>query len=122
MTHYEETFLDIVVDLSTSEALFRQSCEELLGSLSLPDKQFRDLVDDQLGWDNKDLEDQFRERLGKDYTAYKLKVKVLGKKIRLLKSKLRLEDDYSVRKAPHLSWTFPLSTPAGSVHEEWRNG
>lgn len=122
MTHYEETFLDIVVDLSTSEALFRQSCEELLGSLSLPDKQFRDLVDDQLGWDNKDLEDQVRERLGKDYTAYKLKVKVLGKKIRLLKSKLRLEDDYSVRKAPHLSWTFPLSTPAGSVHEEWRNG
>lgn len=78
MTKHESVFLDMQVSLGTSVAIFEQSSEELLRGLMLPDSQLRDLVDNHKGWDDKDLDEKLRHRLGKDYAVYKLSVKQLG--------------------------------------------
>lgn len=96
MFHYEEIFLDIVVDLATSQARFKQSCEELLQGLLLPDSQFLDLVESLNGWEDRELETKLKHRLDEDFVVYKLKVKRLQRKVDLLRRKLRLGDDFEV--------------------------
>lgn len=85
MIKYESVFFDMQVSLAMNVAIFEQSCEELLRGLMLPDNQFCELVDRHKGWDDKELDEKLRYRLGKDYPMYKLSVKQLGKRLDLLR-------------------------------------
>ncbi|EON64792.1 hypothetical protein W97_04025 [Coniosporium apollinis CBS 100218] len=98
---YKYVFDDIHISLVGSVTIFRQSCEQLLRGLMLPETQLRDLIDMRQGWDDPALDEKLRRRLGnRDHKIYGLSVKQLGKKIDQLKEKLELRDDLSVGNVP----------------------
>jgi hypothetical protein len=98
MQKYEAVFEYLHASLVTSLAIYRNSCEELLSPLSLPDSQLFDLLDriDYDCWADPVLDASFRDRLGKCYLPFKSSVKQLNKKIGLLGRKLKLEEDLRV--------------------------
>ena len=98
MHKYEGVFEYLHASLVTSLAIYRNSCEELLSPLSLPDSQLFDLLEkiDDVSWSDPSLDTGVRTRLGTSYLPFKSSVKQLNKKIKLLGRKLKLEEDLRV--------------------------
>lgn len=100
MVKYENVFLDLQVQLMLSMTLFRQTCELLLRGLALPDAQFRDLVEYHKGWDNSELAEALRQRLGnEDFGAFQKALERVHERLVLMGKKLRLRDDLTVSGA-----------------------
>jgi hypothetical protein len=78
--------------------MFERSCRELLRDL--PDKQIHSLVNLWKGWDDPDLAEKLRRRLGKDFEIYRLSVMQLNKRIEVLQKGLKLREDLTVRYPP----------------------
>jgi hypothetical protein len=95
MKEYENVFVDSQLRLCLSVTMFERSCRELLQDL--PDKQIHDLVNLRKGWDDPDLMEKLRRRLGKDFEIYRLSVTQLNKRIEILRQKLKLREDLTVR-------------------------
>ncbi|KAK0647417.1 hypothetical protein DIS24_g7785 [Lasiodiplodia hormozganensis] len=94
MVKYENVFLDLQVQLMVSMSLFRQTCELLLRGLALPDAQFRDLVEHNIGWESSDLAEALRRRLGnEDFGTFHKALQRVQKRLALMARKLRLQDD-----------------------------
>jgi hypothetical protein len=120
MREYENVFVDSQTRLHLSVAIFQQSCRELVKDL--PDSQTRDLVDLRKdlvelrhGWDDPELKANLEARLGANFAVYKMSVCQLNKRIGLLRRKLRLSEDITVR----ISHQLPLPTSyalKGSIH------
>jgi hypothetical protein len=98
MKAYESVLETMIADFITSSAIYRNSCEELLSPLMLPDAKFYELLNDPKSktWDSDELGKELRNRLGDSYEPYKLAVEKLNKRIDLLRRKLDLNDDMQV--------------------------
>ena len=90
MVQYETVFLDIHVNLTAAMTIFKQSCEEVLRGIHLPDTQFRNLVEEQIGWDNQDLRGKLQKRLKTDFHSFEVFVERLRERIDILAKKLKL--------------------------------
>ncbi|KAF2638389.1 hypothetical protein P280DRAFT_471497 [Massarina eburnea CBS 473.64] len=91
---YEETYLEIHSSLVVSATIFQHSCEELLRGLVLPHSQFFALVETHEGWDNKDLAEKLKKRIGEcDFDTYMKFANRVWKRIVLLGEKLQLRKD-----------------------------
>lgn len=97
MRDYQAVLETLIVSFTTSLAIYRSSCEELLSPLMLQEEVFYKLLDNpQQGWDDPDLGVQLAKRLGSSYAPYKSAVKLLKKRIDLLARKLYLDEKYKV--------------------------
>ncbi|KAF8531431.1 hypothetical protein BDD12DRAFT_800092 [Trichophaea hybrida] len=94
MREYESVFENLLTAFDTGLAIYRNSCEELLSPLSLPDNKFNDLLENRSdAWEDSELEMSLKERLGRDYRTYKCAIRRLDKKIILFGEKLKLGKD-----------------------------
>ncbi|KAF8249178.1 hypothetical protein K440DRAFT_622544 [Wilcoxina mikolae CBS 423.85] len=94
MREYESVFENLLTAFNTGLAIYRNSCEELLSPLLLPDNKFNDLLENRSdAWEDSELEMSLKERLGRDYQTYKHAVGRLDKKIILFGKKLKLGKD-----------------------------
>jgi hypothetical protein len=98
MKAYESVLEMMIADFTTSSVIYRNSCEELLSPLMLPDVKFYELLNDpkSKAWDSDELGKELRNRLGDSYEPYKSAVEKLNKRIDLLRRKLDLNDDMQV--------------------------
>ncbi|KAF2490602.1 hypothetical protein BU16DRAFT_518033 [Lophium mytilinum] len=96
MKKYEGVFDDLHVSLITSLSIYRNSCEELLGPLALPDSQLYELLEkiDGSAWEDVGLSERLRERLGSNYLPFRTSVKQLNKRVVLFGQKLRLKQNF----------------------------
>jgi len=101
MQKYEEAFEHLHASFVTIACIYRNSCEELLSPLALSDAQVYQLLEDHdsASWENSDLNDALRNRLGSNYLPFKSSVKQLNKKINLFARKLQLCDNFRVSKS-----------------------
>jgi len=101
MQKYEEAFECLHASFVTNACIYRNSCEELLGPLALSDAQVCQLLEDHdsSSWEDADLNDALRNRLGNNYLPFKSSVKQLNKKINLFARKLQLCDNFQVGKS-----------------------
>jgi hypothetical protein len=99
MQKYESAFAYLHASFVSSLTIYRNSCEELLSPLDLPDSQLFELLEDIDGraWASAALDARVRTRLGSNYLPLKSSVKQLNKKIELFAHKLKLEKDFRVR-------------------------
>jgi hypothetical protein len=98
MQKYEEVFGYLHASFVIIACIYRNSCEELLSPLALSDAQVCQLLEDHdsSSWENADLNDALRDRLGSNYLSFKSSVKQLNKKINLFARKLQLCDNFQV--------------------------
>lgn len=98
MNDYETVFETLQTSFVTSLSIYRNSCEELLSPLMLPDKELSELLKNRSAksWEGEKLGESLRERLGPSYIPYKASVKQLYKKINLFAKKLKLGNDMRV--------------------------
>lgn len=89
---------ELVVSMRADLAILRNSCEELLSPLILPDKLLFELLEQcgETSWDDKDLQRKLAERLGDSQTAYMSATRQLRKRIELFARKLDLGEDFKV--------------------------
>ena len=101
MHKYESVFAYLHASFVTSLTIYRNSCEELLSPLALPDSELFDLLENINGgaWADAALNASLRERLGSNFLPLKLSIKQLNKKIELFGHKLKLEKDFRVRRS-----------------------
>ncbi|KAF2136881.1 uncharacterized protein K452DRAFT_362231 [Aplosporella prunicola CBS 121167] len=96
MKQWEYEFLDAEKLLLLNVTIFKQSCEELLRGLQLPDDQFRDLVEHHKGWDDGELIQRLRLHMGsRNYAVYEASVSYLDRRLARLRKKLLLRDDFT---------------------------
>ena len=99
MRDHEIIIENLMVSSTTSLAIYRMSCEELLVPLILPDNQFCNLLDNPQtdGWKDEELGEKLNARLGPAACLlYKIAVKLLYKHIQLLEKKLDFNDELRV--------------------------
>jgi hypothetical protein len=98
MQKYESVFEYLHASFVTNMAIYRNSLEELLSSLSLSDSQLYQLLEDtdESAWESPDLVSGLRDRLGHNYIPFKSSVKQLNKKMILFGHKLQLDDKLKV--------------------------
>lgn len=101
MQKYEEAFECLHASFVTNACIYRNSCEELLGPLALSDAQVCQLLEDHdsSSWEDPDLNDALRNRLGSNYLPFRSSVKQLNKKINLFARKLQLCENFQVGKS-----------------------
>ncbi|KAI4956191.1 hypothetical protein J4E91_000402 [Alternaria rosae] len=104
MQKYEDAFEHLHASFVTIACIYRNSCEELLSPLALSDAQVCQLLEDHdsSSWENSDLNDALRNRLGSNFLPFKSSVKQLNKKINLFAQKLQLGDNFQP------PWTTPI--------------
>lgn len=99
MWQYEERIEDLITTFTACTAKYRLTCENLLVSLTLPDNDYTELLNNPNGeiWKNKELGEHIRQRLGDSHRAYSRLVARL--QIALLKfaSKLGLDPDNDMK-------------------------
>jgi hypothetical protein len=90
---YEIEFEDLSSSFEVGLCKYKNSCQDLLMPLHLPDSKFYDLLEERDGelWEDKELVEKLVERLGTAHGPYRRKVKSLDRKIKLFCSKLRLD-------------------------------
>ncbi|KAH0543123.1 hypothetical protein FGG08_002549 [Glutinoglossum americanum] len=95
MKDYESVFENLHTSFITGLSIYRDSCEQLLSPLMLPDNKFYELLEKPEGnaWKDAELGESLHERLGSDYGPYRSSIKQLNKKIILFSKKLKLDDD-----------------------------
>ena len=98
MQKYEEAFGYLHASFVTIACIYRNSCEELLSPLALSDAQLSQLLENResSAWENPELSDALRNRLGNNYLPFKSSVKQLNKKINLFGRKLQLDKNFQV--------------------------
>ncbi|CAN9274444.1 unnamed protein product [Alternaria alternata] len=113
MQKYEETFGYLHASFVTIACIYRNSCEELLSPLALSDAQLSQLLENResSAWENPELSDALRNRLGNNYLPFKSSVKQLNKKINLFGRKLQLDKNFQP----------PWTTATGCVDTAARN-
>ncbi|KAB2107584.1 hypothetical protein AG0111_0g3844 [Alternaria gaisen] len=113
MQKYEEAFGYLHASFITIACIYRNSCEELLSPLALSDAQLSQLLENResSAWENLELDDALRNRLGSNYMPFKSSVKQLNKKINLFGRKLQLDKYFQP----------PWTTATGCVDETARN-
>lgn len=94
MRDYETVFDNLHTRFVTSLSIYRNSCEELLSPLMLSDNKLLELLENPgtASWEDVELGESLRERLGESYRPYKASVKQLDKKIILFGKKLKLDN------------------------------
>ncbi|KAF2468960.1 uncharacterized protein BDR25DRAFT_344152 [Lindgomyces ingoldianus] len=95
MQKYGEVFEYLHASFVTSLAIYRNTCEELLSPLALPDSQLYDLLEkiEEHSWEDATLDASLRGRLGPNYLPFKSSLRQIHKKIKLFGHKLRLDSD-----------------------------
>ncbi|KAI5805713.1 hypothetical protein EDC01DRAFT_609846 [Geopyxis carbonaria] len=95
MAKYETVYENLLISFGTGLSIYRSSCETLLGPLELPEAQLRNLLEEPEGvaWEDEELSERIRERLGISYKPYKSAVQHLDRKIKIFSKKLKLKDD-----------------------------
>ncbi|KKY14571.1 hypothetical protein UCDDS831_g08231 [Diplodia seriata] len=102
MFKYLDTFDMIYVEFSTTLSRFLQECEHLYRKeLELPDHRYKEFMKDGgKQWEERsrvDFEQKLRGKLGHDLQAYMDLSRYLEKRLAILKKKLGLSEDFSVR-------------------------
>jgi len=111
MKNYELVFVDLRTSFAASVAIYTGSCHKLLSPLNLPDNKLKDLLVERKkeAWEDVELGESLKKRLGDDYMPYKSLVKQLNKKIILFCKKLKLDEDITVSLQSR-SWVISLLT------------
>lgn len=96
---YENIFENLHSSLVTSLFIYKHSCEQLLNPMTLPDSKLYELLEEPTGnaWQDPELNDGLRKRLGSTYSPYKTSIKQLNKKVILFGKKLKLDEHLRVR-------------------------
>ncbi|KAK0645391.1 hypothetical protein B0T16DRAFT_139624 [Cercophora newfieldiana] len=98
MIQYVAVVDDILVTVSTSLAIYRQSFEALVQRLMLPENVLDEIWHnrDSKVWKDKSLDDKLKEEFKSpaEYETYRAAVRRLEKRIAKLKSKLELNEDF----------------------------
>lgn len=90
---YGRRFDDLDVSLKLAMAGWKQTCDELLIGLSLP----MDLLDEQSGWDDKDIQDILQEHLGQQfYDAFEGAANYIRAELIDLRDQLEPPEDWRV--------------------------
>lgn len=102
MFKYLDTFDMIYVEFSTTLSRFLQECEHLYRKeLELPDHQYKEFMDNGgKQWEASfqvEFEQKLRGKLRHDWQAYMNLLRYLKKRFHLLRKKLDLNEDFSVR-------------------------
>jgi hypothetical protein len=99
MRHYEMEFTDLYSSFIAHWTIYRQSCELLLSPLMLPESKLSELLEsgDDKAWEDPEIRENLRKRLGRDYRAYELSVERLNRKLARFSKKLGLGKDMTVR-------------------------
>lgn len=98
MWEYESVFENLHSSLVTSLLIYKHSCEQLLNQMMLPESKLYELLEKPAGnaWQDPELNDSLRKRLGATYSPYKTSIKQLNKKVILFGKKLKLDEDLRV--------------------------
>jgi len=93
MWRCEEKIEDLITTFVASAAQYRLTCENLLGPLTLSDKEYTELLDNPNGesWQEERLAEQIRQRLGPSYRQYWKLVERLQKKLLKFATKIGLD-------------------------------
>lgn len=107
VVRYKAMIGDLVCYFDTATARFNLTCEKLLGSLTLSDAQFNELLETPGGeaWKQPFLEVQLSARLGRSYKAYSSTTIHLYKKINQLAGKLGLDKENDMKVLRRTSWS-----------------
>ena len=94
---YDREFDDLESRLRAAVGVLRQTCEKLLTGISIPDDQFRDLINNQKGWDSEKLKLKLRDRMGEmDNQDFERAACGLRNQMTSLREQLRLTEDWRV--------------------------
>ena len=98
MWEYESVFESLHSSLITSLFIYKHSCEQLLNPMMLSESKLYELLEKPAGnaWQDPELNDSLRKRLGSAYIPYKTSTKQLNKKVILFGTKLKLAEDLRV--------------------------
>lgn len=100
MVQYIEVVENILDSISTTLAIYRQSCEVLLEGLILPEDILAELLNNSssTAWSNQELVEQLKKQFGphREYEVYKRAVIRLNKRIEKFRSKLDLDESFQV--------------------------
>lgn len=92
MWDYDAVVTHLVGEFRLAQAIFRNSCQELLMRI-LPDSEAAKLLDGASpNWDDSELDKKLREQLGSDYQAYIHAVSGLRRRLTLFTKKLGLDE------------------------------
>ncbi|KAK7529652.1 uncharacterized protein J3D65DRAFT_642700 [Phyllosticta citribraziliensis] len=95
---YGRRFDDLDVSLKLAMAGWKQTCDELLIGLSLP----MDLLDEQSGWDDKDIQDILQEHLGQQfYDAFEGAANYIRAELIDLRDQLEPPEDWRSQRDAH---------------------
>ncbi|CAF3451381.1 unnamed protein product [Fusarium graminearum] len=101
MVQYIEVVENILDSISTTLAIYRQSCEVLLEGLILPEDILAELLNNSssTAWSNQELVEQLKKQFGphREYEVYKRAVIRLNKRIEKFRSKLDLDESFQPR-------------------------
>lgn len=99
MRGYATEITDLYSSFITNHARYRHSCELLLSPLMLPDSKVLELLEsgDEKAWQDPEIRENLKNRLGRDYHAYILSVEKLNGKLVKFSKKLGLDNDMTVR-------------------------
>jgi hypothetical protein len=99
-----------------------------LSPLALADDQLYQLLEEvnKPSWENLELNDTLRSRLGSNYLPFKSSIKQLNKKVNLFSHKLQLDDNFRVSNILFMlslteAWQPPWITPTGNIDISARN-
>jgi len=130
MIQYAEVVGAILISVSTSLAIYRQSCEALLQGLILPPNILDDLLHNSasLAWKDKDLVSQLEKRFGSDneFATYLRAVQKLNARVQKMRTKLNLDDNFQVCTNTDQSLStarrFSLSLTYSPAKPVWMDG
>src|SRR5687768_6223509 len=98
---YERIFDDMESRLRGAVAVLRQTCEELLQGLGIPDDQLRDLIENQQGWDSESLKTKLKSQMGtEDYGDFEAVAASLRRRLDDLGAQLSLDRRWQVSNSP----------------------
>ena len=99
MWHYESRIADLITVFDSATVRYRLTCENLLGPLMLPDKQYTELLNNPRSsdWQNGQLGKRLERRLGYSYSPYSKLVVHLQKALMQFATKMGLDTENNMK-------------------------
>ena len=92
MWEYEAVLEHLVSEFLLAQAIFKNSCEELLMPILSDDQATKLLEGPSPDWQDPKLNQQLQKRLGSNYEIYTRVVRNLNRQIKLFTRKLELDE------------------------------
>jgi hypothetical protein len=99
MWHYESRIADLITIFDSATVRYRLTCENLLGPLMLPDKQYAELLNNPRSsdWQGVELGLRLEQRLGYSYPPYSKLVVHLQKALMKFATKMGLDAENNMK-------------------------